>query len=97
MVFEWDQNKADANLQKHGVSFQEAVTIFGDPLAFTYDDPDHSVEEDRFITIGLSGMGRLLIVSHTPRAEQTRLISARKATRRERSLYEDTERYEDTE
>ncbi len=94
MLFAWDQNKAVANLQKHGVSFHEAGTVFDDPLAITYDDPDHSGEEDRFITLGLSRQGRLLIVSHTPRAEQTRMISARLVTRRERSLYED---YEDTE
>ena len=91
MLFAWDQNKAAVNLQKHGISFQEAGTVFGDPLAITYDDPDHSGEEERFITIGLSREGRLLIVSHTPRAAQTRLISARPVTRRERNFYEESE------
>ncbi len=91
MLFAWDQNKAAANLRKHGVSFHEAGTVFGDPLAVTYEDPDHSDEEERFITIGLSGQSRLLIVSHTPRAAQTRIISARPVTRGERSFYEETE------
>ncbi len=91
MKFAWDSNKAALNQNKHGVSFQEAGTIFGDPLAFTYDDPDHSDHEDRFVTIGVSQQGRLLIVSHIYREELTRIISARLTTRRERSLYEATE------
>ena len=91
MEFTWNANKAAHNLQKHGVSFLEAGTIFDDPLAVTYDDPDHSEEEDRFLTYGLSNQNRLLIVSHTFRAGQTRIISARQATRQERSIYEDTE------
>lgn len=65
MEFEWDTNKADQNLKKHGVSFKEAATVFGDPLSLTYPDPDHSIGKDRFITIGSSISGRLLIVAHT--------------------------------
>lgn len=91
MEFVWSPNKAANNLRKHGVSFLEAGTVFDDPLAVTYDDPDHSEQEDRFITFGLSNQKRLLIVSHTPREEKTRIISARQATRSERNLYEDTE------
>ena len=91
MEFVWNPDKAMHNLRKHGVSFLEAGTIFDDPLAVTYDDPDHSEQEERFITYGLSTQSRLLIVSHTPRGGQTRIISARQATRRERNLYEDTE------
>lgn len=91
MEFAWDETKASSNLRKHGVSFLEAGTIFDDPFAMTYDDPDHSDDEDRFITLGFSKRNRLLIVSHTFRAGLTRIISARLATRQERSLYEDTE------
>ncbi len=90
MDFAWDPAKATHNLSKHGVSFSEAGTIFDDPLAITYEDPDHSSEEDRFVTYGLSNRNRLLVVSHTPRAGLTRIISARQVTRRERSLYEIT-------
>lgn len=86
--FEWDQNKADANVRKHGVSFEEAATVFGDPLSLTAYDPDHSLEEDRFITMGTSSDGRLLLVSHTDRDDRIRLISARVATKRERRAYE---------
>lgn len=89
MEFEWDPEKAARNLAKHGVSFHEAATVFGDPLALTYYDPDHSQEEDRFLTFGHSAEGRLLLVSHTDRGERTRIISARLATRKERRLYED--------
>jgi uncharacterized DUF497 family protein len=90
MEFVWNPNKAAENLRKHGISFLEAGTVFDDPFAVTYDDPDHSEQEDRVITYGLSRQNRLLIVSHTLREEKTRIISARQATRRERSLYEDT-------
>jgi uncharacterized DUF497 family protein len=86
--FEWDPDKAARNAAKHGVSFQEAATVFGDPLAITYFDPDHSEDEDRFLTFGHSADGRLLVVSHTDRGEKTRIISARAATRRERKQYE---------
>jgi uncharacterized DUF497 family protein len=88
MEFEWDPDKALRNLSKHGVSFQEAATVFGDPLAVTYFDPDHSKEEDRFLTFGHSSAGRLLVVSHTDREDRTRIISARRATRKERKSHE---------
>jgi uncharacterized protein len=88
MQWQWDTNKADSNIQKHGVSFEEAVTVFGDPLAVTVDDPDHSIGEARFVTIGFSNLQRLLVVCHTEREQAVRLISARLATRRERRTYE---------
>ncbi len=88
MRFEWDEEKAGANLGKHGVSFEEALTVFGDPLSDTFDDPDHSTEERRFLIIGMSQQGRLLIVSHTDNGEDVRIISAREPTRRERDFYE---------
>ena len=89
MELEWDSDKATANLAKHRVSFQEAATVFGDPLAMTYFDPDHSDEEDRFATFGHSSAGRLLVVAHTDRENRTRVISARKATPKERRQYEE--------
>ena len=89
MEFEWDSDKAAGNLGKHGVAFTEAATVFGDPLAITYYDPDHSDDEDRFLTFGHSSEGRLLVVSHADRADRTRIISARLATRRERKIYEE--------
>ncbi len=88
MRFEWDRKKADRNLKKHGVSFDEAVTVFYDPLAATVDDPDHSVEEERLITIGFSARGRLMVVSHAAREGVVRIISARRATARERKRHE---------
>jgi uncharacterized DUF497 family protein len=88
MIFEWDDRKAQANYSKHGVSFNEARTVFGDPLAITIADPLHSDDEDRFITIGSSRENRLLVVVFTDRSENTRLISARTATRHERKQYE---------
>lgn len=91
MQFVWAETKASSNLRKHGVSFLEAGTIFDDPLAITYDDPDHSDDEDRFITLGFSKQNRLLIVSHTARAGLTRITSARPTTRQERSHCEDPE------
>lgn len=87
MEFEWDAGKAERNLGKHAVSFQEAATVFGDPSAATYHDPDHSEDEDRYLTIGHSSQGRLLIVSHTDRESRVRIISARLATAREGRLY----------
>jgi uncharacterized protein len=87
--FEWDPRKAAQNRKKHGVSFHEAATIFGDPVAVTYHDPDHSVTEDRFVTVGTSTSGRVLIVAHTDRGESVRIISARKTTKRERAHYEE--------
>ncbi|HVB88134.1 MAG TPA: BrnT family toxin [Candidatus Dormibacteraeota bacterium] len=89
MNFEWDPRKAAQNLRKHGVSFQEAATIFGDPLSVTYQDPDHSTAEQRFITVGMSSVGRILLLAHADRGESIRIISARKATRRERKHYEE--------
>jgi uncharacterized DUF497 family protein len=85
---EWDPNKAEANVAKHGVSFNDAATVFNDALALTITDPDHSFEEDRFITMGLSARNQLLVVVHTDSAEVIRLISAREATPRERRTYE---------
>lgn len=88
MEFEWDHNKETNNLDKHDVSFHEASTVFGDPFALTFPDPDHSDDETRYITIGMSMQRRLLIVSHKDRVNSIRIISARKTTRRERRLYE---------
>jgi uncharacterized protein len=89
VIFEWDAVKAARNLRKHGVSFLEAATVFGDPLAVTYNDPDHSEVEQRFLTLGRSADGRLLVVSHADGDENVRVISARKATPRERQHYEE--------
>ena len=89
MIYEWDPEKAKRNLREHGVSFEEAATVFLDPLATTYSDPDHSNEEDREITIGYSTNQRLLFVSHVQRRNRTRIISAREATRRERKQHEE--------
>jgi uncharacterized DUF497 family protein len=89
MEFEWDPEKAARNLASHGVSFTEAATVFGDPLAMTYHDPDHSQDEDRFLTFGHSVQGDLLVVSHTDRGDRTRIISARRATRQERKHHEE--------
>jgi uncharacterized DUF497 family protein len=87
--FEWDPDKAERNLDKHGVSFVEAATVLEDPLSMTFYDPDHSIDEDRFITVGLSRVGKLLVVAHTDREDRIRIISAREATRRERKYYEE--------
>jgi uncharacterized DUF497 family protein len=89
MEFEWDPKKADRNKQKHGVTFQEGTTVFGDPLAITFADPDHSEDEERFITFGLSTQEWLLVVSHASRGNKTRIISARLMTRKERKIYEE--------
>jgi uncharacterized DUF497 family protein len=89
MDFEWDLQKGAENLKKHRVSFEEATTVFGDPLAITFNDPDHSFGERRSLTFGSSSGGRLLVVSHTRRKIGTRLISARLATRHERKIYEE--------
>jgi len=83
MDLEWDPRKAEINLRKHGVSFPEASTVFGDDLAVTVPDPDHSDDEERFITIGWSNGRRLLMVSHTDRDNRIRIISARELTRAE--------------
>jgi uncharacterized DUF497 family protein len=87
--FEWDPGKARQNRRKHRVSFQEAATVFGDPLAVTYPDPDHSSSEQRFITVGMSNEGRILIVAHADGDESIRMISARKTTQGERKHYEE--------
>ena len=89
MEFEWDPEKAESNLAKHGVSFHEAATVFGDPLAITYFDPDHSDEEDRFLTFGQTSKGELIVVAHADRGDRTRIISARRLTRSERKQYEE--------
>jgi uncharacterized protein len=88
MHFEWNREKAKKNLKKHKVSFDEAMTVFYDPLSATFDDPDHSIDEQRLITIGYSSHGRLLVVSHTERRKAIRIISARFATPHERRKHE---------
>ncbi|HSE88971.1 MAG TPA: BrnT family toxin [Candidatus Binatia bacterium] len=88
MIYEWDGAKASTNLRKHKVSFAEAASVFLDPLALSFFDPDHSDEEDREITIGISSRKRALFVSHCERGGRIRIISARKATRKERLQYE---------
>lgn len=87
-LFDWDDEEARSNWAKHRVSFEEASTVFVDPLAMTLDDPDHSFEESRYITFGLSDFGRLLVVCHTDDQDVIRIISARTATPRERRSYE---------
>jgi uncharacterized DUF497 family protein len=89
LQFEWDEDKARKNLKKHGISFEEARSVFGDPLALTIPDPLHSEGEDRFVTLGESHRRRLLVVVFTERGDKIRIISARAATRRERKDYEE--------
>jgi uncharacterized protein len=89
LKFEWDRKKAAATLSKHRVAFEEALTVFGDPLAKIFDDEDHSIEEQREIIIGHSSQGRLMIVCFTAQGESVRIFSARTATRRERRDYEE--------
>jgi uncharacterized DUF497 family protein len=89
LEFEWDNKKAARNIKKHGVSFQEASTVFGDPLAVTIHDPLHSEDEDRFVTLGESFRRRLVVVVFTERGDRIRIISARLATRGERRDYEE--------
>ena len=89
MRFEWDRGKAVENLAKHGVSFEEAATVFRDVLSATGVDPDHSVDEERFVTFGISTGGRLLAIAHTDRDDTIRIISARPATPSERKIYEE--------
>jgi len=88
MQFEWDTEKARRNYKKHGVTFDEAVTVFYDQLSATFNDPDHSVNEQRFITIGFSSQNRLLVVAYSERRKSTRIISARPATAHERKKHE---------
>lgn len=89
--FEWDDTKARTNLTKHRVSFEEASPVFGDELSLTVHDPEHSTEEDRFVTMGMSAFGKLLVVIHTDRTDGIRIISARPASRRERKTYEESQ------
>ena len=89
MRIEWDPVKAKYNLKKHGVSFEEAATALSDPMAVTGSDPDHSLYEERYVTFGVSEKGRLVVVSHTEEVETIRIISARRASKGERELYEE--------
>lgn len=91
LLFEWDPNKARLNIKKHGISFDEASTAFRDPLSQTIDDPLHSEDEKRFVLIGRSIQGQLLVIVHTERGDRIRIISARLATRKERLRYEENE------
>jgi len=89
MQFEWNDDKAASNLSKHEVSFEEAKTVFDDPLYVDFYDPDHSEDEERYLIVGQSSRGRLLIVSYTERGDSIRIISAREVTRTEREAYEE--------
>jgi uncharacterized DUF497 family protein len=91
--FAWDPNKAAKNRKKHGVDFREAATVFDDTLSTTFPDPDHSVGELRFLTIGMSKLLRILVVAHTEVGDTMRIISARPATRRERRFYEEEDEF----
>jgi uncharacterized protein len=91
VTFTWDPKKAEANLKKHGVDFREGATVFDDTLSTTFPDAGHSTGERRFLIIGMSALGRILVVSHTEAADIIRIISARTATRREREFYEEDE------
>jgi len=86
--FEWDKKKAAENIRKHGISFHEAATVFGDSLAVTFDDSEHSIGEDRLLTFGTTRTGKLVIVSHTERNRKMRIISTRLMTKQERNIYE---------
>ena len=88
MFAEWDEEKAQSNLMKHGISFEEAATVFEDPVAVTFEDHEHSTNEERLVTIGYSAQLRVLLVVNTDREDRIRIISARKATAVERKLYE---------
>ncbi len=89
MKFEWDNSKAAKNKKKHGISFHEAATIFGDPLAITFNDPDHSQNEQRLITFGASRLNRYIVVSHTERNGKMRIVSAREMLKHERRIHEE--------
>jgi len=90
VVYEWDSGKAAGNLKKHRVTFTEAATVFLDPLAVTYEDPDHSEGEQRYVTFGESTRGRVILVAHLDRGDRIRIISARKATRKEAHEFRET-------
>ncbi len=92
LIFEWDPQKAKSNLEKHGVSFEEASTAFQDTLSLTIDDPLHSIDEERLVLTGMSKKNRVLVVVHTERGNNIRIISARKATKKERESYESNEK-----
>ena len=85
--FEWDPDKASKNVEKHHVSFEEAATVFDDPMFITFIDDEHSIDEERYITIGLSSCGRLLMLAHADRKDHIRIISARRATKKEEQFY----------
>ncbi|MEP6698354.1 MAG: BrnT family toxin [Verrucomicrobiota bacterium] len=89
LTFEWDSRKARGNLAKHGVTFEEAATVFADSLSFTISDPEHSTTEQRQITLGRAFNGKMLVVVHTDRGDNIRIISARRASRQERRFYEE--------
>ena len=91
MRYEWDDGKAKTNLRKHHVSFEEAVTVFGDWRSLTISDPEHSATEDRFLILGMSSRNRVLVVSHVERGDNIRIISARRATAREQRTYDQEE------
>jgi len=92
LTYEWDRRKEATNIKEHGVSFHEASTVFLDPLSMSFYDPDHSEDEDRFITLGIATTGKLLFISHTDRGTVTRIISAREATKKEQEGYEKASR-----
>jgi uncharacterized DUF497 family protein len=92
IIFEWDPPKNRSNIEKHGVSFEEASTVFQDTLSLTIDDPLHSIDEERLILIGMSQKNRILVVVHTERGDNIRIISARKTTKNEREYYESNEK-----
>jgi uncharacterized DUF497 family protein len=89
LTFEWEKQKAASNIKKHGVSFEEAASVFRDTLSMTVTDPDHSGEEERLMLLGVSEQGRMLVVCHTERGDNIRIFSARLATRGERKTYEE--------
>jgi hypothetical protein len=89
--FEWDQFKSRQNTKKHGVSFREGATAFADKFSFTIFDPEHSIGEHRFLLLGRSSSGNLLVISHTERGDRIRIINVRRATKRERELYENSQ------
>ncbi len=89
MIFDWDRAKAAANAKKHGVSFEEAASLFGDPLAYTFPDPAHSEGEERWLTFGMSSLRRVIVVAHIEFEQGIRIISAREATPHERRIHEE--------
>jgi hypothetical protein len=89
LLFSWDPRKAESSQRKHGVSFPEATTAFADPLSITIADPDHSLGEQRFLLVGVTAVGRLVVVAHSGRGDEIRIITARPTTRHEREAYEE--------